>query len=303
MLKATAAFPNAEITEAKLKKWFEHCRFHLGEVKQDIYRVVYEHFSPDRVAITPAQSAYRALLHALDMRRPSRLVIATTNYDLVADTALEDIGWHTDNGTPQRPGLPVDIEGLVEGGLRSVPILHLHGCLGWYRRPGEDRAYATNNTTRYDPALGDPVVVLPDPNKSYGDPLLRTLWDQFGEALKAARRVLIIGHSLNDERLLQEIRSNVESLEWVGVTVPDLLDAPQVSATIREKLPGAHDIRMMFAAPFSKDSEAALTGGRSRREWHRSARHCRILGVACRNPALGLCFAVIDGPHAWSPFW
>ena len=262
LLKATAIFPDVQIDLGRLHHWHEIANSQLEQVVQDIYRVTYAQFSPDRVAVTSADAAYRRLLEVAGVRRlQHRLVVATTNYDTVADTALEHNRWHPLNGSGQ-PGAEVDVTGLLEAGLYNVPVLHLHGCLGWYRdadRSGIERVISVNNT-QYDPGFGTPAIMLPEPKKDYdSDPFIRTIWEQFREAVRAARRVLIIGHSLNDDALIEDIRANIDP-QWVGVTTaPDAPDANAVRETIGDKLPGAHDIRMMFTNPLTDDAVRALT--------------------------------------------
>jgi hypothetical protein len=260
LLEATSMFPDVPIDKLELKRWYDISQSQLTQITQDIFRVTYDQFAPERVAITSAQAAYARLLQMAGLHRGQhRLVVATTNYDTIADRALGAIRWHAINGAHE-PGEEVDVEGLLDGGTYSVPVLHLHGCLGWYRqvdRNGATRVISTNNS-KYDPDFGDPVVLLPEPNKDYdADPVIRTIWDQFREALRAARRVLMIGHSLNDEKLLADIRDNA-NLQSVGVTVADLPGSQVVMDIIRAKLPGAHDIRMMFDEPLPKESEGAL---------------------------------------------
>ena len=41
--------------------------------------------------------------------------------------------------------------------------------------------------------------MLPDPDKEYDkDNIINTLWDQFAQALRRAKRVFVLGHSLNN---------------------------------------------------------------------------------------------------------
>ena len=247
VLEATSTFPNAQIEASKLTHWHKDSMSYLRQIVEDIYTTTYEQFSPSRVAISSAQTAYRSLLDALRIRKgPSRLVVATTNYDLVADTALEENDWNVDNGS-RNAGSRVDMDGLLDGGRRTVPILHLHGCLGWYRREGNTRVTATNNPTLYDPGYGEPVVLLPDPDKDYqgSDPLIQRLWTIFGDALSAAKRVLIIGHSLNDPALVQLIGANLDELSRMAVTVlPDLPSDDPLRTTRVDPRPLGFHVRL-----------------------------------------------------------
>src|SRR5262245_34533611 len=61
--------------------------------------------------------------------------------------------------------------------------------------------------------------MLPDPNKVYdSDPVINTIWSHFGDALSQARRVLVLGHSLNDDQIVDAIATRALP-ESVGVTV------------------------------------------------------------------------------------
>src|SRR5439155_1319040 len=83
---------------------------------------------------------------------------------------------------------------------RYTPVLHLHGKVGWLRRPDETTIPFFSGTTAYDPTFGLPIIMLPDPRKTYsGDDVLSILWAQFENALHRARRVFVVGHSLADD--------------------------------------------------------------------------------------------------------
>lgn len=62
--------------------------------------------------------------------------------------------------------------------------------------------------------------MLPDPDKVYDqDDIIIALWQQFGEALARAKRVFVLGHSLNDRYLLRALLQNVQPLDRIAVTV------------------------------------------------------------------------------------
>lgn len=53
--------------------------------------------------------------------------------------------------------------------------------------------------TTHNRTFGLPVVTLHDPEKgSSGGDVLTMVWSQFEAALRRARRVLVLGHSLSD---------------------------------------------------------------------------------------------------------
>jgi len=97
--------------------------------------------------------------------------------------------------------------------------------------------------------------MLPDPDKIYdADDVINSLWEQFREALRRAKAVLILGHSLNDRALVDAIVSNVYPLERVGITLlaehgqPDKTDesAFPTMKTIEAHLGNAGMITMRF---------------------------------------------------------
>ena len=264
ILSSTATFPNVQLPEHQIKTWYDNSRIALDQVVGGIYKVAYEQFAQERVATAYARMAYDSLFQVLGIDDTKRVAVVTTNYDLIADNAIEEIGRRTDNGNPRNPNVPVRVERLLEGGTRHVPVLHLHGCLGWYRRSDDD-ALMYFGGGRYEPQLGGPVMVLPDPEKSYGDdPAITSLWDQFAEALRAATRVLVIGHSLNDQLLVQRIVDNLDTMDRLGVTIlPDLPNDDPLRRTIREKLRGAREVPLRFTHPLAVAAESPLEDWRN----------------------------------------
>jgi hypothetical protein len=54
--------------------------------------------------------------------------------------------------------------GLVaEADLDTVPVLHLHGAVGWYRTRRGIEIHPADQP--YNPALGQPALLMPDPGK------------------------------------------------------------------------------------------------------------------------------------------
>lgn len=263
VLEATATFaaqPGLATAHA-LVQWFEQSQFQLGQIVESIYEVLYEQLSVNRVAVHTASEAYRDLFEVLGMTPSSSVVLATTNYETVAELALATLGWHPDAGEERyavaRPDPPVSVDGLLYGMPRHVPVLHLHGCLGWYRRTDSEQVYFTS-VAAHQRGLGVPVMVLPDPEKSYdADAIIASLWSQFEEALRATRRVLVLGHSLNDSALISALKRNVEGFDRVGIVVlPDPQSGavssipPGVQAAL-DDLPGARPVPLRFASPLA----------------------------------------------------
>ena len=99
--------------------------------------------------------------------------------------------------------------------------------------------------------------MLPDPRKEPGDDgIIGQMWTEFHEALRLARRVLVLGHSLHDAPLVEAL-SESDGRGKVAVTLldnPDVgelhADAREVAAIIERYLPNAHRIIMRFGRDY-----------------------------------------------------
>ncbi len=182
--------------------------------------------------------AYGTLLGQLGVGYADSIVYATTNYDVVSEYVIERLGGMPDWGE-QRTLIasgeaPLRVDRLLDGMPRYVPVLHLHGRIGWYRKEGGE-SYS-GNVSRHLEGYGVPIVMLPDPEKVYNtDSVISALWSQFEEALQRARRVLVLGHSLNDRALVEALQRNVTPPERVAVTV--LADSDQPTHLADEAAP------------------------------------------------------------------
>jgi hypothetical protein len=246
----TSATPHLTTTQA-ITQWHETSLFHLRQIVEDIRRVTYDSFNLGRVWVPGAANAYGSLFGALGLQPGSRVALATTNYDEVAEYALASCRWRPDSGEPTHftdADPPVSVDRLLDGVPGRLPVLHLHGRLGWYQRADTEAVYFSQ-TRSHDPNYGVPQLILPDPDKSYGGGIFASLWAQFEEALRVAKRVLVLGHSLNDTALLETLRRNVQLTERIGVTVlPESPDSEFVNRFTR-MLPKATPVPMKFADP------------------------------------------------------
>jgi hypothetical protein len=108
----------------------------------------------------------------------------------------------------------------------SFRLLKLHGSVNWFRSPNPS---AQSDTISYIPAIETatypgqaspswiadkaPYIVPPVPNKGslvYHDSL-RAIWREAAEAVKWAKRIVVLGYSMpeNDTLLIQLIRGNL----------------------------------------------------------------------------------------------
>ena len=245
-------------------QWYDTARYSLGQIVTAIHKSLYEHFAAQIYDERAAQQAYGDLFQQLVVGLDSRMVYATTNYDLVAERALLDLGYMPDAGDMR--SLPYENEGtvrpqgLVTGVGRYVPLLHLHGRVGWLRRD-DGRVVSQYLHALVDSPGGVPVVMLPDLEKSYDtDRLISAMWAEFGVALQRAKRVLVMGHSLHDEALLRALAAHVP-MQLLGVTVLEDDDGsgrstgPEADALrlrIQSRLPGATEIVLRFDADLGR---------------------------------------------------
>jgi hypothetical protein len=262
---ASKNFPEATNTSALsavgvLDSWYSNTKFHLQQIVEEIHVCLYEQFAEPRYDPQKARDAYGDLLAALGINQSSQWVYATTNYDILGETAISLLGYRPDWGdvpSPDgsRPQQQVEVDGLLDGLPRFTPVLHLHGRVGWYRRElGVEPSVYSSPVTRHQAAFGVPIVMLPDPEKAYdSEPIINSLWTQFISALRRAQRVFVLGHSLNDALLAEAIRDNVPS-EQLAITVlaahdqRDTVDASAqpMAERLKEEFPGAAIIPIRF---------------------------------------------------------
>ena len=208
-------------------------------VMQTVNVTLYEQFGQLRVDDERAKAAYGALLQELE---EPELVLATTNYDRAGESALSALGHEVDAGFRARPHRTPKLEpaGLVSERGTKTPVIHLHGAVGWYEQTGTVGEYHADQP--YNPSLGAPVVLYPDPDK---DPtsaaIVSELWTEFDTALEIADSVLVIGHSLHDPALVRALRRVARS-KPVVVSFFSAEDPKRVEAAI----PGARPVQMDF---------------------------------------------------------
>ena len=239
-----------------MAQWHKSTVHHLGEITELIRESLYEQFAERRHDPQRALAAYSSLFGTLGIATGTRWVYATTNYDTIGEQVIRDAGFLPDWGQPPTVGnegeRPIHIPGLLDGVGRYVPVLHLHGRVGWFRR---DECVYGADITKYQRGFGVPVVMLPDPDKAYDqDDTIIAMWQQFDEALTRAKRVFVLGHSLNDRHLVRALTHNVEPASRIAVTVlsdemhPDQPDPSTVAVAekISSTLPGAAIIPLRF---------------------------------------------------------
>jgi SIR2-like domain len=251
LLEGLAAVPSTQnpvVGDGAWSAWHNERSFQLGKITEVIHQSLYAQFGEPTIDMGAVQQGYGALLATLGIGPGSRWAIATTNYDTIAEQAVEAVGGMPDTGSVQlvvhhgtQPILRV--EQLSEGLPRYVPILHLHGRVGWVRQT--DGEVAVVPASAQSPTYGVPVVMLPDLEKDYSaDAVVSALWGEFRTLLSRAQRVLVLGHSLHDEALVLALQGSGARLA-VTMMPEDDPDKPE-ETRIAGLLPGATIIPYRF---------------------------------------------------------
>jgi hypothetical protein len=185
----------------------------LDVVREVLHQSLYREFGSHRINVQAARSAYSGVLA---LPAVETMVAVTTNYDPSIEMGLEAAGktpyagFKAPYGQARRlsPDGMVDWDGSHSG---RTPVIHLHGAVGWYRLEGDVVEHPAD--LPYNPTLGVPLVLYPDPDKDpTSDAVVEALWAEFDKALAGGTHVLVVGHSLHDPALVQRLsRLNAET--------------------------------------------------------------------------------------------
>jgi hypothetical protein len=237
------------VLTGEIQQWLRRSNERANRTSEVLRRTLYDTFGAEAINETRAKRAYSKLISMVLPEEPrsleTRLVFATTNYDPAIEIALSGLGYPVTTGRSDRgfrtPEL--DPEGMVERATEGViPVIHLHGAVGWYRSNGRIQVHGTE--MGYNDTLGEPALLMPDPDKDPArDSGVAELWVQFREALTSATHVLVAGHSLHDGKLVTEIRTAMDRGARVGVTYLATSDNNEETSFIVEALDGASPIR------------------------------------------------------------
>lgn len=198
-------------------RWIELAKQRVPRIVRAINESLWDEFGLHRVDVDAASNAYRELcraLKALPGEARTQLFSATTNYDRSGEAAWDAVGFRPDDGSRRRHvggshWLEVEQVQLWKPD-NTVPHLHLHGAVGWYR--DERRGVCVEPADQEFDDRRVPAVLYPDPIK---DPLNQTdvdvhlLWGKLVDALREASHVLVLGHSLHDRSLVTALENAV----------------------------------------------------------------------------------------------
>lgn len=206
----------------------------LVKIRSAVNGTLYRQFSHVAVDDARAVAAYGSLLKQL--RKPD-VAIATTNYDRSAESALLKLGYSVVNGfVGDPPGRKIfEPASLAEMRGKGVTLLHLHGAVGWYERNGE--VVLDNADEDHDDSRGSPVVLYPERGKNPSENVIvAELWRELEFAVENARRVLVIGHSLHDQPLV-DVLSGQRRRQMLAVSCFDAGDQKRVKELLPEAVP------------------------------------------------------------------
>ena len=234
--------PREKVREARKRTAERLRRFKAG-----LNRTLYRQFGQVAVDDEKAKGAYESLLTMLG--QPD-LAVATTNYDRSAESALLGLGHSIVNGFSGRPPRRQVFtpSALAEQRGHGTTLLHLHGAVGWYERDGD--VILDHPDEDFDSNRGSPVVLYPDPDKRPAEAaIVSEIWQEFELMVKEAPRIMVIGHSLHDDPLVERL-ATVGSKQRLAVSFHTKEDKERVE----EKLPSA----MLFPIDFSADLKLSL---------------------------------------------
>jgi hypothetical protein len=209
-----------------LPEWCRAVDYSLDVALGLIQESLVDEFGKRGCNLATGRTAYTSLLDAFGIHPgKQKWVYATTNYDRNAEKILGDLKFRPDVGADiQQFGGGfgyLSVEGLIEDlGIRKVPILHLHGCVGWYQRSDGEIYYQFDGGAGSQSYDDVPVVKLPELNKTYDtDDLVGATWNEFQQALRRAKSVFILGHSLHDAGLVAAIQDYVTPIKRLAIGV------------------------------------------------------------------------------------
>lgn len=234
--------------------WLPQARQRSEAIVEIIRKNLFRNFGVRRVDADLAKNAYGALLSLFkELEGATAFAFATTNYDPAIEVGLDALGFQTPDGFKSSRFQTDVLEpfgvGWKDWAENSIPVLHLHGAVGWYRtdagpvvRFPADQGY--NNTH------GIPALMLPDSTKT-ADSFQggEGLWSEFDVLLDRCTHVLFLGHSLHDRHIVEKINGagKPTAVTWYPGNADNLPERFEEASLIHQDfLPEARTIAMIF---------------------------------------------------------
>jgi hypothetical protein len=239
-----------------INDWYENLKSRSTEIRKKITRIMFNQFCDKNFHFEKAKKYYSLFHRELGIDNKTKFAYATTNYDGLIEGVLFDLNYRPEIGVASSPKQNsggtqrLDIEFLADSiDAGRIPVLHLHGKIGWYETENQypHGRYIVHNEFSED--IGTPILQLPDPDKGYDDDIIDQIWVQFKILLSRARQIVILGHSLNDEYLIQTLRANTDSSTQVKV----LLFARWTTDSEADQSSNELDRRINTLEPFEKE--------------------------------------------------
>lgn len=240
-------------------EWLHLARQRAEDIVDAIFDSLYENFGEERVSPNVASDSYAQLLTQMEA---DVLTVATTNYDSSVIEGLQSLGRSPFWGEAARTRIaggspPVTIQGLAEtASPHHDAILYLHGKIGWYWK---DQALVAIDAKQYNKEFGLPGILLPEQKKNYAQTGFDVMWDEFRQSVERANRILVLGHSLHDEGIVELLRPKVQTTRVVGWTADPGKEWEQAEYDLRDRLPGVRCLRWNFGA--ESPTDANLSNG------------------------------------------
>jgi hypothetical protein len=122
---------------------------------------------------------------------------------------------------------------------------------------------------KYAQSLGQPGLLLPDPDKDYSElPALNDMWAEFDTLVQAASHVMVLGHSLHDPRLVQHLHG-ARNLAVTIYLPPTPATLTAEVERVRSLLPSAVVIPMAFGPELSAGVSSSIVNRYESGDKHR----------------------------------
>ncbi len=176
-------------------------RFRLHDLKKALVKLI--SMTLDR-SLPPQQGIHQSFVAGVIKKENELPAFISMNYDIVLDKAIRAAGYKPEYGFYGRHS-----DHLAS--REKVPLYKLHGSLNWSLCPlcgeisehQEKVAHLLFQGDNTVPCLNcreensQAVIIAPTLYKSYEISRLQNIWDSAGGAISRARRLVIIGYSLD----------------------------------------------------------------------------------------------------------